>query len=245
MASRVGRTPRRKCLVQIPILPFLAGEAAAVVAILKELAAVLTGNSVVRDFGDRGITAGRTLDGNNDACASYWRGYLMNNTGEAQTWRLASSMLTWAKLYVNGQQAISQSNNWVAYANITLNPGPNLIDYRVSGSATRPLRKDELVNVPGQKETWTNGYGLAWCKTSLTETNSAFFTAIEDPGDGSVLRVSIPGESLYDEIAAAWSNEVVAVGSIVAQNGAVLQHLRQRRSSQVHDDNQQAVARDG
>ena len=178
-------------------------------------------NSVVRDFGDRGITAGRTLDGNNDACASYWRGYLMNNTGEAQTWRLASSMRTWAKLYVNGQQ-VSQGNNLVAYKNITLNPGPNLIDYRVSGSATRPLRKDELSNVPGQKETWTNGYGLAWCKTSLTETNSAFFTAIEDPGDGSVLRVSIPGESLYDEIAAAWSNEVAAVGSIVAQNGAVL-----------------------
>lgn len=131
---------------------------------------------------------------------TFYNGYIWNPNAYAVTWRFASCSSTLAGLKVNGSTVISkQPQNEVAFGNATLQPGANRFEYYLATSVSKTRNCPE----PTNSTTWTNGYGLAYSKTSTTSVDSADFAEFSDPGDGSLMRIAEEGSSYWNELRAA------------------------------------------
>lgn len=122
----------------------------------------------------------------------------MNPEPTNVTWRFAICISTLARLRINGAATIDrQGSSEVAFGNATLKPGANSFVIH-SGS-----NGDCYTYTPNNCATWTSGYAVAVCRTSLNSKDSADFEPLADPGDGSVLRCALEDTPLWNELSKA------------------------------------------
>ncbi|MCL1920320.1 MAG: autotransporter-associated beta strand repeat-containing protein [Kiritimatiellaeota bacterium] len=138
--------------------------------------------------------AGNVINGNNttgDATRNFfwannfnmwiYTGYIWNRTEENQTWTWRGTFDDNVSLMIDGELLINQLGNTVGTTNYTLTPGPHPIEIRF-GDGTGSVGP-----YSGQPS------GLIYDPQGRGTGNVGDYRVLADPGDGSLLTISITG----------------------------------------------------
>ena len=145
-----------------------------------------------------------------------YHGYLWNRSGVTQDWTFALNISQGANLYLNGSAVANlyatdyRAAGFVKFKTIPVPPGANRFDLRIytttaygpsynwseyrNGYTYKKNSKD------GEKLAWKPNFGFAIDTQGRESTNAVDYVSAVDPGDGSLLTISVDG--LDDGVAA-------------------------------------------
>ena len=145
-----------------------------------------------------------------------YHGYLWNRSGVTQDWTFALNISQGANLYLNGSAVANlyatdyRANGYVKFKTIPVPPGANRFDLRIyttgaygpsfDWSEYRKGYTYKKNSKDGEKLAWKPNFGFAIDTQGRESTNAVDYVSAVDPGDGSLLTVSVDG--LDDSVAA-------------------------------------------